>query len=96
MALQITDGPAGAIGHRLRIHGRRAAAFGMARKRRSGHVLVTILCNGGCFYQSTLFNRSFLQSQGLPVPSWLAPDRRPSISRAMRRHRTPCQTLWKT
>jgi cysteine synthase A len=48
-----------------------AAAIRVARKLGPGHVVVTILCDGGSRYQSKLFNPSFLQSKGLPVPSWL-------------------------
>jgi cysteine synthase A len=48
-----------------------AAAIRVARKLGPGHVVVTILCDGGSRYQSKLFNPNFLQSKGLPVPSWL-------------------------
>jgi cysteine synthase A len=47
-----------------------AAAIRVARNPSPGHVAVTILCDGGSRYQSQLFNPSFLQSKGLPVPSW--------------------------
>jgi len=48
-----------------------AAAIRVARKLGPGRVVVTILCDGGSRYQSKLFNPNFLQSKGLPVPSWL-------------------------
>jgi len=48
-----------------------AAAIRVARKLGPGHVVVTILCDGGSRYQSKLFNPIFLKSKGLPVPSWL-------------------------
>ncbi len=48
-----------------------AAAVRVARAMGPGHVVVTILCDGGSRYQSKLFNPAFLQEKGLPVPTWL-------------------------
>ena len=48
-----------------------AGAIRMARDLGPGHVIVTILCDGAAKYQSKLFNRAFLESKDLPVPSWL-------------------------
>ncbi len=49
-----------------------AAAIRVARSLGPGHVVVTVLCDGGSRYQSKLFNPKFLRSKGLPVPSWMA------------------------
>jgi len=49
-----------------------AAAMRVAKAMGPGHVIVTILCDGGARYQSKLFNPIFLRERGLPVPSWLA------------------------
>jgi cysteine synthase len=49
-----------------------AAAVRVARAMGPGHVVVTILCDGGARYQSKLFNPDFLRERNLPVPSWLA------------------------
>jgi len=49
-----------------------AAAIRVARDLGPGHVVATILCDGGARYQSKLFNPELLRSKGLPVPSWLA------------------------
>jgi len=49
-----------------------AAAIRVARDLGPGHVIVTILADGGSRYQSKLFNPDFLRSKGLPVPEWLA------------------------
>jgi cysteine synthase A len=48
-----------------------AAAVRVARDLGPGHVVATILCDGGARYQSKLFNPEFLRGKGLPVPSWL-------------------------
>jgi cysteine synthase A len=37
-----------------------------------GHIVVTILSDGGARYASKLFNPAFLREKGLPVPGWLA------------------------
>ena len=49
-----------------------AGAVKLAGEMGPGHTIVTILCDYGNLYQSKLFNPSFLQSRGLPVPDWLA------------------------
>lgn len=48
-----------------------AAAIRLARELGPGHVVATILCDGGARYQSTLFDPAFLRGKGLPVPPWL-------------------------
>lgn len=48
-----------------------AAAIAVARDLGPGHVVVTILCDGGARYQSKLFNPEFLRAKNLPVPSWM-------------------------
>jgi len=42
-----------------------AAAVQVARQLGPGHVVVTVLCDGGAKYQSRLFNPEWLASQGL-------------------------------
>ena len=42
-----------------------AAAVEVARELGPGHTVVTLLCDGGAKYQSRLFNRAWLQEQGL-------------------------------
>ncbi len=49
-----------------------AAAIRVARTLGPGHMIVTILADGGGRYQSKLFNPEFLRGKNLPVPSWLA------------------------
>ncbi len=49
-----------------------AGAVQMAREMGPGHVIVTILADGGSRYQSKLFNPAFLREKNLPIPSWLA------------------------
>jgi cysteine synthase A len=41
-----------------------AAAVQLARQLGPGHVLVTILCDGGAKYQSRLFNRAWIRERG--------------------------------
>ena len=48
-----------------------AGAVKMAKEMGPGHIIVTILCDGGTRYQSKLFNPAFLKEKGLPVPDWL-------------------------
>ena len=48
-----------------------AGAVRMARELGPGHTIVTILCDYGTRYQSTLFNPMFLQRRRLPVPDWI-------------------------
>ena len=47
-------------------------AIKLAEEMGPGHIIVTILCDGGSRYQSKLFNPDFLKEKGLPIPSWLA------------------------
>jgi cysteine synthase A len=49
-----------------------AAAIRVAKAMGPGHMVVTILCDGGSRYQSKLFNPAFLREKGLPVPHWMA------------------------
>jgi cysteine synthase A len=42
-----------------------AAAVEVARQLGPGHVIVTVLCDGGAKYQSRLFNREWLEAKGL-------------------------------
>ena len=49
-----------------------AAAIRVARAMGPGHVIATILCDGGARYQSKLFNPIFLRAKGLPIPPWLS------------------------
>jgi cysteine synthase A len=48
-----------------------AGAVKLAEHMGPGHTIVTILADYGNRYQSKLFNPSFLQHRGLPVPGWL-------------------------
>ena len=43
----------------------------LARELGPGHTIVTILCDYGHRYKSTLFNRALLERKGLPVPEWI-------------------------
>jgi cysteine synthase A len=49
-----------------------AAAIRVARDLGPGHIVATILCDGGARYQSKLFNPEFLRTKGLPTPPWMA------------------------
>jgi cysteine synthase A len=49
-----------------------AAAVRVAKTLGPGHVVVTILADGGSRYQSKLFNPEFLRGKNLPVPPWMA------------------------
>jgi len=48
-----------------------AGAMALARQMGPGHVIVTILCDSGFRYLSTLFNRDWLTAKKLPVFPWL-------------------------
>jgi cysteine synthase A len=48
-----------------------AGAVRLARHLGPGKRIVTILCDTGFRYLSTLYNRPWLESKGLPVPRWL-------------------------
>ena len=43
-------------------------AIEVARKLGPGHTIVTVLCDGGGKYQSSLFNREWLLEKGLQIP----------------------------
>ena len=45
-----------------------AGAMALAREMGPGHVIVTILCDSGMRYLSTLFNEAWLAEKGLAVP----------------------------
>jgi cysteine synthase A len=49
-----------------------AGAIRLARSLGPGHIVVTVLCDGGMRYQAKLFNPVFLREKGIPVPDWLA------------------------
>lgn len=49
-----------------------AGAIALAKELGPGKTIVTILCDTGFRYLSSLYNREWLQSKGLPVFSWLA------------------------
>ena len=48
-----------------------AGAVRMAKDMGPGHTIVTVLCDYGSRYQSKMFNKEFLQSKKLPVPTWM-------------------------
>ena len=48
-----------------------AGAVRMAKDMGKGKTIVTILADYGSRYQSKLYNREFLLSKNLPIPSWL-------------------------
>lgn len=52
-----------------------AGAVRMAREMGPGHTIVTILCDYGSRYQSKVWNKDFLESKGLPVPSWMTEEK---------------------
>ena len=49
-----------------------AGAVRLGRELGPGKRIATILCDTGFRYLSTLYNRDWLMSKGLPVPPWLA------------------------
>jgi cysteine synthase A len=49
-----------------------AGAVALARELGPGKTIVTILCDQGFRYLSTLFNPAWLESKGLAVPPWLS------------------------
>lgn len=51
-----------------------AGAVRLARELGPGHTIVTILCDGAMRYRARLFNREFLATKGLELPSWLDLD----------------------
>ena len=48
-----------------------AGAVKLAKKLGPGHTIATILCDNGTRYSSKIYNKSFLESKNLPIPSWL-------------------------
>ena len=46
-------------------------AIKLAQQLGPGHNIVTILCDPGKRYASKIYNKDFLKSKNLPVPSWL-------------------------
>ena len=48
-----------------------AGAMALAREMGPGKTIVTILCDSGMRYLSTVFNPAWLGTKGLPVPEWL-------------------------
>jgi cysteine synthase A len=48
-----------------------AGAVALARELGPGKRIVTILCDSGMRYLSTLFNPAWLDAKGLPAPDWL-------------------------
>jgi len=51
-----------------------AGAMALARELGPGKTIVTILCDSGMRYLSSLFNPLWLESKGLPVPDYLRRD----------------------
>jgi cysteine synthase A len=50
-----------------------AGAVALARKLGPGKTIVTILCDSGLRYLSTLYNPAWLTAKGLAVPPWIRP-----------------------
>ena len=48
-----------------------AGAIKLAKTMGPGHNIVTILCDPGKRYNSKIYNKEFLMSKKLPIPSWL-------------------------
>ncbi len=51
-----------------------AGAIRLARDLGPGSTVVTVLCDSGTRYASKLFNPTFLDTKGLPVPGWMRPQ----------------------
>ncbi|AHE51902.1 cysteine synthase A [Sphingomonas sanxanigenens] len=49
-----------------------AGAVQLARQLGPGHTIVTILCDTGFRYLSSLWNRDWIAAKGLPMPPWFA------------------------
>ncbi|MGF7151022.1 cysteine synthase A [Sphingomonas zeicaulis] len=49
-----------------------AGAVELARHLGPGHTIVTILCDTGFRYLSSLWNRDWIAAKGLPMPPWFA------------------------
>ena len=48
-----------------------AGAIQLGKLLGPGHNIVTILCDPGKRYASKIYNKDFLKSKDLPIPSWL-------------------------
>ena len=48
-----------------------AGAIKLGKEMGPGKTIVTILCDHGKRYASKIFNKDFLKSKNLPIPSWL-------------------------
>ena len=48
-----------------------AGAIKLGKALGPGHNIVTILCDSGKRYASKIYNKEFLKSKNLPIPSWL-------------------------
>jgi len=48
-----------------------AGAVNLAKELGPGHTIITILCDLGERYESKIYNKEFLKSKNLPIPSWL-------------------------
>ena len=48
-----------------------SGAIKLAKEMGPGHNIVTILCDPGKRYASKIYNKVFLKSKNLPIPSWL-------------------------
>ena len=64
-----------------------AGAERLAQELGPGHTLCTILCDSASRYQGKMFNREFLQSQGLPEPVYMSTELPPDITAALERAR---------
>jgi cysteine synthase A len=51
-----------------------AGAVALGKQLGGGHRIVTMLCDTGFRYLSTLYNRTWLEAKGLAVPPWLNRD----------------------
>ncbi|MEM8696517.1 MAG: cysteine synthase A [Pseudomonadota bacterium] len=51
-----------------------AGAMALAKETGPGKTIVTILCDSGLRYLSTLYNAAWLTEKGLAVPPWLAQE----------------------
>ena len=48
-----------------------SGAIKLAKQMGPGHNIVTIVCDPGKRYASKIYNKEFLKSKNLPIPSWL-------------------------
>ena len=46
-------------------------AIKMAKELGPGNTIVTILCDDATKYSDKMFNKDFLNDNGLPLPDWL-------------------------